>query len=402
MKSSDSTSPIGTVIASGADSTYVNTIPTTQSTTGDGSVSLDLGFPPECAISVAAGGKRPEMKDVNGVWKLLSSAIQSLQAYRGVYNADFSTSIGGYPNYAVVSDSSGVLWVSTADSNTTVPGATDADWKLFFDGYATETWANDTFVGRGASVYDYTPLQAGVNKSTGEIWLSYTNSSGEVSYAYAQPAGDYALQTALTAEVTRAEAAEETLNNDKVNRSGDIMTGALTISEHFGSDTSGQLRWGGYLNSTITDATWNSLQLYMCELVEKYAYADLQVNYHDGSGNVARADFLFRSDTGRIHAPAGIMAVESDLPTFPASLATPGYQKLPSGLIIQWGLISFTSQTMTISLPIAFPNNFFIVQATDVGAGGLGYGATPASLSTFTTRTTNSDVVDGTFFAIGN
>ena len=316
MKSTDDRSLQSVVIASDAATGNVTTIPATQATSGNGRASLKLGFPPETFVARSAGGNPPYGADTNGLFKLLSQAIQSLQAgYVGQFDSTFATAIGGYPSGAIVCGSTaGTFWVSTTDSNLTTPGADGASWQSLFNGLATESWANDTFVGKAEGDQDYSPNQAGVNKASGRIWLSYTDSSGTVQYAWAQPLGDYALQTALTAEVTRAEEAEETLTNDKVNRAGDTMTGALTVSEHFGSDTSGQLRWGGYLNSTITGATWNSLQLYMCELVEKYAYADLQVNYHDGSGNVARADFLFRSDTGRIHAPAGIMAVESDLP----------------------------------------------------------------------------------------
>ena len=41
-----------------------------------------------------------------------------------------------------------------------------------------------------------------------------------------------------------------------------------------------------------------------------------------------------------------------------ANLATTGYQKLPSGLIIQWGhLISQANIRVSVNLPIAFPNS---------------------------------------------
>lgn len=41
--------------------------------------------------------------------------------------------------------------------------------------------------------------------------------------------------------------------------------------------------------------------------------------------------------------------------SFGASFATSGYQKLPSGLFIQWGSASLTTSALTITLPIAFP-----------------------------------------------
>ena len=43
--------------------------------------------------------------------------------------------------------------------------------------------------------------------------------------------------------------------------------------------------------------------------------------------------------------------------SFPSSLASSGYQKLPSGLIIQWGSIFFDVTSKNITYPIAFPNN---------------------------------------------
>ncbi|WP_248806042.1 gp53-like domain-containing protein [Pseudomonas sp. MWU13-2100] len=52
-------------------------------------------------------------------------------------------------------------------------------------------------------------------------------------------------------------------------------------------------------------------------------------------------------------------AVNSSSADFSASLAPAGYQRLPSGLIIQWGSISVgVSSTVTIAYPIAFPTQF--------------------------------------------
>ena len=45
----------------------------------------------------------------------------------------------------------------------------------------------------------------------------------------------------------------------------------------------------------------------------------------------------------------------------PNSLGTNGYQKLPNGLIFQWGIHSRSTGTTTITFPIAFPNGCFIV-----------------------------------------
>ncbi|MFT9016402.1 MAG: hypothetical protein ABF990_11790 [Acetobacter sp.] len=78
----------------------------------------------------------------NTDWSQTLKAAQTLfaPAQRGVapYNAALSTLIGGYPKFAIVVDSAGAFWVSTADANTTVPGADGAKWQSLFNGYATQ------------------------------------------------------------------------------------------------------------------------------------------------------------------------------------------------------------------------------------------------------------------------
>ncbi|HDY0896918.1 TPA: phage tail protein [Escherichia coli] len=43
-----------------------------------------------------------------------------------------------------------------------------------------------------------------------------------------------------------------------------------------------------------------------------------------------------------------------DMGSFSSSLGAPGFQKLPSGLIIQWGLASGAS-SYTVTFPVSFP-----------------------------------------------
>lgn len=52
------------------------------------------------------------------------------------------------------------------------------------------------------------------------------------------------------------------------------------------------------------------------------------------------------------------------------SLGTSGYQKLPGGVIIQWGRLTLTTNGQTFTLPIAFPNTFAVVVPVQVNAGG--------------------------------
>ncbi|KIV64334.1 MULTISPECIES: gp53-like domain-containing protein [Pseudomonadaceae] len=56
--------------------------------------------------------------------------------------------------------------------------------------------------------------------------------------------------------------------------------------------------------------------------------------------------------------------------SFGSSLSSNGYQKLPSGLILQWGAgISMPDGTLPIKFPVAFPNAFFGIHGTHVGEG---------------------------------
>jgi hypothetical protein len=62
-----------------------------------------------------------------------------------------------------------------------------------------------------------------------------------------------------------------------------------------------------------------------------------------------------------------------------ASLGTSGWQEFPSGLIMQWGFGTIppgTGTTVIITLPRAFPNNIWNVQATNRAPGTLSWNMT--------------------------
>ena len=67
--------------------------------------------------------------------------------------------------------------------------------------------------------------------------------------------------------------------------------------------------------------------------------------------------------------------------------ATNGYQKLPGGLILQWGGATFRETTgetgEVITLPIAFPNAFLRVTGTDGSYGANAVGIKIISKSQF-------------------
>lgn len=66
--------------------------------------------------------------------------------------------------------------------------------------------------------------------------------------------------------------------------------------------------------------------------------------------------------------------------------ASSGYQKLPSGMIIQWGTTTIPSgsQSVDVTLPIAAPSTLAQVVLTDAGSGSIPLGAALSSLTKFT------------------
>lgn len=245
MKSTDNRNLFKTLIGANASSSDIVTIPAEQATAGDGTAAIDIAFPPETFVSVSAGGKRPRGQDMNGFLNLLSASIQSLQAdFFGPYDAAFSSAIGGYPLNSIVSAGvAGAFWVSTVENNTTTPGAYGASWKNLFSGYLPITGGT---------------LTGGLTVSSGDINLS---------------------------------------------------SGRLIANQHNGSDTSGSLRWGGSLISSIGGASPSSINLCVNEIVGQTTTASLQINC---GGSSSPSYFTF-DQRGGITGPAGAFALQSDL-----------------------------------------------------------------------------------------
>jgi hypothetical protein len=107
------------------------------------------------------------------------------------------------------------------------------------------------------------------------------------------------------------------------------------------------------------------------------------------------------NDDGNI--PALASAFAASLPTgltvanFTGSnqeLATPGYQKFPGGLIIQWVQVTISGPSYTaFTWPIAFPNACFGAVATSNGGGYLN--STPICIPTLTATGGHADCISG-------
>ncbi len=69
------------------------------------------------------------------------------------------------------------------------------------------------------------------------------------------------------------------------------------------------------------------------------------------------------------------------------SLVGSGYQKLPSGLYIQWGVATTASSAHVVTFPIAFPNSCFVAIATPRNNPAVGTSLAVATTHTLTTIT---------------
>lgn len=101
------------------------------------------------------------------------------------------------------------------------------------------------------------------------------------------------------------------------------------------------------------------------------SYSGQVLTYTSGSTQIQWSDAPIAANNVLLYD--GYNAVWGDIPGFSSqSLTNPGYQKLPGGLILQWGTetgYTTSSSTGSVTFPIAFPTACLNVTAT-----GWGYG----------------------------
>lgn len=127
-----------------------NTIPVTPSTeTGQSNyASYQKGFPPVTMTPLVAGGLPPQGMDMNGILFALSSSVGFMQSGGlPTFDADFASTIGGYPLGAVLQSNDGAsAYVSTIANNTT-----DFNSSTESIGTSWLPWAGDA--AKGSSLY---------------------------------------------------------------------------------------------------------------------------------------------------------------------------------------------------------------------------------------------------------
>lgn len=114
--------------------------------------------------------------------------------------------------------------------------------------------------------------------------------------------------------------------------------------------------------------------------------------FYEFTYSTAATAFLITAQSaGQVVVPTAVLpGAAVNLGQFGSTLAASGYQKLPSGLIIQWGqyLAASADTAYTVSLPITFPNNHFQAFATNRQSG-----STVGSNSAYAIPGTTANVV---------
>lgn len=114
-----------------ANSGTKNSIPVaSQVSTVPNGASYTDGFPPLTMTPKSAGGIPPRGGDMNGILYELTNSVRYTQA-GGLYPYDstFSTTVGGYPQGAMVGTTDGTgAWLNTSANNTTDPEAFGSGW----------------------------------------------------------------------------------------------------------------------------------------------------------------------------------------------------------------------------------------------------------------------------------
>ncbi|GAB3420994.1 hypothetical protein GCM10027361_39580 [Erwinia aphidicola] len=118
------------------------------------------------------------------------------------------------------------------------------------------------------------------------------------------------------------------------------------------------------------------------KVIEVKAYVDLKMSQHLAAVNPhnqyllianALSEVKEKNLVSQLHANLSLGEAAKrnvgtnlnqipDMSVFSSSLGSPGFQKLPSGLIIQWGLVGGAS-SYTVTFPVSFPNRVLMLMA---------------------------------------
>jgi len=205
-------------------------------------------------------------------------------------------------------------------SNTALTGNTNSQ-NLTVSGTAIVPAVSDwtTYQAVGAKDADgrYVASTVGGTSAGTVRQLTYNTGLGQISaqtgdgtWHFAQPAGDYATNTALNAETSRAEAAEAAANTNadgRVSKSGDLMIGDLATFNN-PKLTSGEWNYSPVLRSYTN--TRAGFRLFSQDQVDGNAAGVLAYDWD----NTLDQYWWFNADGSIAQSTKGVVAFQSDLP----------------------------------------------------------------------------------------
>jgi hypothetical protein len=391
--------------ANDADPLYITTIPDTTGVAGRASYSL--GFPPLTMQPVAGGGKPPYGQDVNGILFALSSHdfyVQAGQLFQ--WDAGVAAAISGYAVGTILGSTDGrTVWFNTTVGNSTNPDdtATAAGWvSLFSSGF-------QPFAGLTGGILALTVTQAARKVIT--LSGTLTSNLAVVFPNWVAPAGRWLLinnttgaftVTARTAAGTGVNVPQGGPSNplevygDGTNLYPAVSPLAVPISTGPDPLTLAERTNAGYLYATYFNGSNSidnaSIVSVLTDDGDGFFRKNSKANF---SSQFALSTFAGQVTSGQVPLAAVIQYAANILaspaltgsPTAPtpaagnsstlvattafanpaSSLATNGYFKLPSGHIVQYGQANPAGGTITVNLPIPFPNSFCAVVASSTG-----------------------------------
>ncbi|MHC0506496.1 pyocin knob domain-containing protein [Achromobacter aegrifaciens] len=341
-----------------AESGTKNTIPVaSQIGVTPGAASFADGFPPLTMTPLAAGGVPPYGADFNGILNFLSTAIRWSQAganYR--FDAAFSAAVGGYPKGAILAASSGTgsRWLNLMEDNTADPDAGGGGWVALGAGLAT----NEEVQAGISAVKVVTPaaLQSKIQSSQTDTTAGRLLTVGSFGLGfdafldkdqdldYVLRSGFYGQNVAAYAKIGLHYPAESAAGTLLVQSSGQINTQVFTT--FYTTDQ--------FVRTRNEAGVWSRW---------KRVIFESDIATFDKAGIVRMATIAEAAEllhNGVSLSPATL--VSAFLGGGNSSIAANGYQRLPSGLVIQQMVAPATvNSSVTATFPVAFPNACFKV-----------------------------------------
>lgn len=402
MQSTNIPSKIPLPFANSAGSGYKNTIPVaSQIGITNGKASFTDGFPPLTFQGISSGGVPPFGADFNGILNEIT-AIQQWQEAGGFfpYDSAFATTIGGYPKGAILQSANGSgLWVSISENNVTNPDAGGAGWEsLAFNGsQSISITSADVTLTQLQSAYPILIISGAMTGNhnlilptvTGE-WIVQNDTTGSftITAKTASGTGVVLAQGQSTyiycdgANILFSDSAKVSSFN---GRTGAISLTATDVDTALGFVPYNSTNPAGYLSSAVT--TFNS--------------RSGAVSLNSGDVTTALGYIPYNTSNPNGYVPSS---------EFGDSLAANGFQKLPGGLIFQWGSVSSVAPggSVSVTFPISFPTgvlmNPICTMSAWSGPNAQAAQSSPSSITNAGFIFNNLDVdttINGTWFVIG-